>query len=105
MKGADACLMTDTKQNTRPDATKANLNAVSVRIEPKTMSKAQFQRRHDFRIGKQPAYVDGDRSELNRHLMELRLLPEDSRDCYGLSSWPQPSFWSQCRSRESSLDL
>lgn len=72
--------MTDTKQNTRPDATASNPNAVSVRIEPKAMSKAKFQRRHDFRIGKQPAYVDGDRTELNRHLMELRPLPDIQRE-------------------------
>ncbi|KIN69539.1 Plasmid recombination enzyme [Sulfitobacter donghicola DSW-25 = KCTC 12864 = JCM 14565] len=42
--------------------------------------KAKFQRRHDFRIGKQPAYVDGDRTELNRHLMELRPLPDIQRE-------------------------
>lgn len=72
--------MTDTQQNTRPDTSKANPNAVSVRIEPKTMSKAKFQRRHDFRIGPQPAYVDGDRTHLNRHLMELRPLPDIQRE-------------------------
>ena len=72
MKGADAYLMTDTKPNTRPDATKANPNAVSVRIEPKTMSKAKFQRRHDFRIGSQPDYVNGDRTHLNRHLAYVK---------------------------------
>ena len=72
--------MTDTKQNTRQDATAPNPNAVSVRIEPKAMAKAKFQRRHDFRIGCQPAYVDGDRSELNRHLMELRPLPDIQRE-------------------------
>lgn len=72
--------MKDTKQNTRQDATASNPNAVSVRIEPKAMAKAKFQRRHDFRIGVQPAYVDGDRSELNRHLMELRPLPDIQRE-------------------------
>jgi hypothetical protein len=72
--------MTNTKQNTPEDATAANPNAVSVRIEPKAMAKAKFQRRHDFRIGKQPAYVDPDRAELNRHLMELRPLPDIQRE-------------------------
>jgi DNA repair exonuclease SbcCD ATPase subunit len=48
------------------------------------MAKAKFQRRHDFRIGCQPAYVDGDRSELNRHLMELRPLPDIQRENEGL---------------------
>ncbi|MEP6018716.1 MAG: hypothetical protein ABJ251_09550 [Paracoccaceae bacterium] len=80
MKGADACVMMNVKPQTRPDAIKANPNAVSVRIEPKPMSKAKFQRRHDFRIGSQPAYVDGDRSHLNRSLMELRPLPEIKRE-------------------------
>lgn len=72
--------MTDTKPQNRPDPTKANPNAVSVRIEPKPMARAKFQRRHDFRIGAQPAYVDGDRSQLNRHLMELRPLPDIQRE-------------------------
>lgn len=72
--------MKDTKHNTRPDAAASNPNAVSVRIEPKAMAKAKFQRRHDFRIGNQPAYVDGDRTELNRHLMELRPLPDIQRE-------------------------
>lgn len=72
--------MTDAKPKARPDASKANPNAVSVRIEPKTMSKAKFQRRHDFRIGAQPAYVDGDRTQLNRPLIELRPLPDIQRE-------------------------
>ncbi len=72
--------MTNTKPKTRPDAKDSNPNAVSVRIEPKPMSKAKFQRRHDFRIGAQPAYVDGDRTHLNRHLMVLRPLPDIQRE-------------------------
>ena len=74
--------MKDTKQNTRSDATAAasNSNAVSVRVEPKPMSKAKFQRRHDFSIGKQPAYVDANRTELNRQLIHLRPLPDIQRE-------------------------
>ena len=72
--------MTDTKLKTRPDATASNPNAVSVRIEPKPMSRAKFQRRHDFRIGAQPTYVDGDRTHLNRPLMPLRPLPNIQRE-------------------------
>ena len=72
--------MTSTKPQTRPDAKMANSNAVSLRIEPKPMSKAKFQRRHDFRIGAQPAYVDDNRSHLNRRLMELRPLPDIQRE-------------------------
>ncbi len=44
------------------------------------MAKAKFQRRHEFRIGVQPAYVDGNRTELNRHLMSLRPLPDIQRE-------------------------
>ena len=94
MKSADAYVMTDTKQNTRPDASKANPNAVSVRIEPKTMSKAKFQKRHDFRIGSQPDYVNGDRTHLNRHLMELRPLPDIQRENEGLRQ--EMEDWEAC---------
>lgn len=80
MQSAEALLMTDTKPKTRPNASSSNPNAVSVRIEPKTMSKAKFQRRHDFRIGVQPDYVDCDRTALNRHLMDLRPLPQIQRE-------------------------
>ncbi|MGV6888411.1 plasmid recombination protein [Rhodophyticola sp. SM2404] len=72
--------MTDTKPKIVRDATASNPNAVSVRIEPKPMSKAKFQRRHDFRIGAQPDYVDGDRTALNRNLMKLRPLPDIQRE-------------------------
>ena len=72
--------MTDAKTQIVRDATASNPNAVSVRIEPKPMSRAKFQRRHDFRIGTQPAYVDGDRSHLNRYLMPLRPLPDIRRE-------------------------
>ena len=72
--------MTDTIPQTAPDASASNPNAVSVRIEPKTMGKAKFQRRHDFRIGVQPAYVDTARSPLNRNLMPLRPLPDIQRE-------------------------
>lgn len=72
--------MTDTKPQIVRDATASNPNAVSVRIEPKPMSKAKFQRRHDFRIGAQPAYVNGDRTALNRQLMALRPLPDIQRE-------------------------
>jgi len=51
-----------------------NPRAVSIRIEPRTMSKAKGTRRHDFRIGKLPKYVKADRVKLNRVLMTLRPL-------------------------------
>ena len=68
--------MTDVKPKTGRDAIESNPKAVSVRIEPKPMSRAKFQRRHDFRIGAQPAYVDEERTHLNRHLIPLRPLPQ-----------------------------
>ena len=72
--------MTHSNTQTRPDPTKSNPNAVSIRIEPKPMAKAKFQRRHDFRIGSQPDYVDGLRTHLNRSLMPLRPLPDIRRE-------------------------
>ena len=72
--------MKDIKQNTRSDATASNPNAVSVRVEPKAMGKAKSQRRHDFRIGKQPSYVDANRTELNRQLIQLRPLLDIQRE-------------------------
>ena len=80
MQSAEAVLMTNTKPEMRPDPRASNPNAVSVRIEPKPMSKAKFQRRHDFRIGAQPSYVDSDRTALNRNLMDLRPLPDIQRE-------------------------
>lgn len=71
-------MINENAQN-HPDPTKSNPNAVSVRIEPKPMAKAKFQRRHDFRIGCQPNYVDPDRAHLNRSLMPLRPLPKIQR--------------------------
>jgi hypothetical protein len=72
--------MTDKSTQKNQDPTKSNPNAVSIRIEPKAMAKAKFQRRHDYRIGSQPNYVDGDRTHLNRDLIDLRPLPEIQRE-------------------------
>lgn len=59
--------------NIRPeDLTGGNPRAASVRLEGKSLSKAYGQRRHDFRIGPQPKYVDPARKSLNRPLMEPR---------------------------------
>lgn len=59
--------------NIRPeDLTGGNPRAASVRMEGKSLSQAYGQRRHDFRIGPQPKYVDPARKELNRPLMEPR---------------------------------
>jgi len=46
------------------------MKAISVRVEHKAQNKAGGQRRHDTRTGKQPGYVDGDRSHLNSTLLE-----------------------------------
>lgn len=57
----------------------ANPWAASVRIKSRTVSQAYGQRRHDFRIGRQPNYVDQHRAHLNRILFKPRPLP-DIRD-------------------------
>ncbi|MFQ1702674.1 plasmid recombination protein [Loktanella agnita] len=41
-------------------------NAISVRVKHAHRSRYKNQRRHDLRIGHQPGYVDGERSDLNR---------------------------------------
>lgn len=53
-----------------PDPTKSNPRAASVRLEHYGMKTAAGQRRHDLRIGPQPAHVDSARSHLNRVLIE-----------------------------------
>ncbi len=57
-----------------------NPRAVSIRIQPRTMSKAKGSRRHDFRIGKLPKYVKADRVKLNRTLMPLRPLGQIQKE-------------------------
>ncbi|MBU2994110.1 hypothetical protein Q4555_07965 [Octadecabacter sp. 1_MG-2023] len=54
----------------------ANPWAASVRIKSRTLSQAYGQRRHDFRVGMQPQYVDLSRANLNRVLLEPRPLPQ-----------------------------
>jgi len=59
--------------NIRPeDLTGGNPRAASVRLEGRSLSQAYGQRRHDWRIGPQPKYVDPDRKGLNRPLIEPR---------------------------------
>ena len=45
--------------------------AISVRVKHTHRSKYKNQRRHDLRIGLPPSYVEDERSELNRVLVEL----------------------------------
>ena len=59
--------------NIRPeDLTGGNPRAASVRLEGKSLSRAYGQRRHDWRIGPQPKYVDPARKGLNRPLIKPR---------------------------------
>lgn len=51
------------------DAKLSNPRAASVRIAADTMSGYSGQRRHDLRIGYKPAYVDSNRTTLNRILI------------------------------------
>jgi len=70
---ADLQGMSTEPLNIRPeDLTGGNPRAASVRLGGKSLSQAYGQRRHDFRIGPQPKYMDPDRKELNRPLMEPR---------------------------------
>jgi len=63
--------------NIRPeDLTGGNPRAASVRLEAKSLSQAYGQRRHDWRIGPQPKYVDLARKELNRPLIDPRPVSE-----------------------------
>lgn len=52
------------------DMAKGNPRAASTRIRSATSTKLSTQIRHDLRRGPQPSYVDGDRSHLNRVLIE-----------------------------------
>lgn len=52
------------------DLTASNPKAASIRVEPLKPSGYKGQRMHDLRRGKQPAYVDGTRTPLNRILVE-----------------------------------
>lgn len=65
-------------QKTRPE--KSNPWAASVRLKARSLKRAYGQRRHDFRIGRQPNYVDQDRTELNRTLLEPRPLPKIKKE-------------------------
>lgn len=66
------------------DETASNPRAASVRLKAKSMSKAYGQRRHDFRTGRQPTYVDGARTHRNRALLVPRPLPEIRREVVAL---------------------
>lgn len=63
------------------DGKLSNPRAGSVRIAADTMSGYSGQRRHDMRIGYQPAYVDSNRTSLNRVLIAPppRRLPKCAR--------------------------
>lgn len=70
--------MNDMTSKTR--LTHSNPQAASVRLKARSLKRAYGQRRHDFRIGPQPNYVDHDRKELNRILLEPRPLPIIKKD-------------------------
>lgn len=70
---ADLQGMSTEPMNIRPeDLTGGNPRAASMRLEGKSLSQAYGQRRHDWRIGPQPKYVDPARKGLNRPLIEPR---------------------------------
>ncbi|RPE72179.1 plasmid recombination enzyme [Pacificibacter maritimus] len=51
-----------------------------MRLKARSLKRAYGQRRHDFRIGQQPNYVDQERTCLNRILIEPRPLPEIKKE-------------------------
>ncbi|MDO5648120.1 plasmid recombination protein [Paracoccus sp. (in: a-proteobacteria)] len=69
-----------------PPASKANPRAISTRIKSKARVQTNGQRQHDLRIGRQPKYVDHDRSQLNRVIVaplsggEMRRICDDRRN-------------------------
>ena len=67
-----------------PEDAQGNPRAASVRLKARTLSQAYGQRRHDFRNGPQPDYVDSSRSDLNRYLMHPRPLPQIKREIEAL---------------------
>jgi predicted nucleic acid-binding Zn-ribbon protein len=70
---------------TAEDQRRSNPRAAMVRAEVRSAKGYANQRAHDLRIGPQPNYVDGSRSDLNRILInpptapQLRELVEDRR--------------------------
>jgi len=65
------------------EGSEANPRAVSARIKSKASKAAANQRAHDLRIGRQPSYVDGTRSHLNRHLVQHVTASQLRRICDG----------------------
>lgn len=71
------------------EGTESNPRAASTRIEPQRPGEYKGQRKHDLRIGKQPAYVDASRSHLNRVLVKPRTAGEMQKICAARRSMRQ----------------
>lgn len=75
--------------NDLPDEAKSNPRAASVRFGSMTAQKLSGQIKHDLRQGKQPDYVDSDRSALNRVIIEyerpatMKKIAQDRRSVGG----------------------
>ena len=65
--------------------------AISIRVKHAHRSRYKNQRRHDLRIGHQPGYVDGDRADLNRVIVELPLPAEITKRAKTLRDRTNPS--------------
>ena len=63
-----------------PRLANSNPWAASVRLKARSLKRAYGQRRHDFRTGRQPNYVDQDRTLFNRVLIEPRPLPKIKKE-------------------------
>lgn len=76
----------------RPDtnAAAANPRAISTRIEARNRAETNGERAHDLRLGRQPAYVNAERTHLNRTLIpnltggELRKICDARRQTSGI---------------------
>ena len=71
--------MSTLRPSTNP--AKANPHAISIRIKSRDKRGTANQRAHDLRIGRQPKYVDEDRSSLNRHLIQALTASEIGKIC------------------------
>lgn len=65
--------------------------AISIRVKHAHRSRYKNQRRHDLRIGHQPSYVDGDRADLNRVIVELPLPADITKRAKALRERTNPS--------------
>ena len=65
--------------------------AISIRVKHTHRSRYKNQRRHDLRIGYQPGYIDGERSDSNRVIVDLPLPADTTARAKALRERTNPS--------------